>query len=34
MKAVKIPVTVKFRAGWDDNNRNAVEIARAVDAAG
>ena len=34
MKAVKIPVTVKFRAGWDDNNRNAVEIARAVEAAG
>ena len=34
VKAVKIPVTVKFRAGWDDNNRNAVEIARAVEAAG
>ena len=34
VKAVKIPVTVKFRAGWDDNNRNAVEIAHAVEAAG
>lgn len=34
VKAVKIPVTLKFRAGWDDNNRNAVEIARAVEAAG
>lgn len=34
VKAVKIPVTVKFRAGWDDANRNAVEIARAVETAG
>lgn len=34
VKAVKIPVTVKFRAGWDDANRNAVEIACAVEAAG
>lgn len=34
VKAVKIPVTVKFRAGWDDANRNAVEIARSVEAAG
>lgn len=34
VKAVKIPVTVKFRAGWEDANRNAVEIARAVEAAG
>ena len=34
VNAVKIPVTVKFRAGWDDANRNAVEIARAVEAAG
>ena len=34
VKAVKIPVTVKFRAGWDDSSRNAVEIARAVEAAG
>ena len=34
VKAVKIPVTVKFRAGWDDSSRNAVEIAKAVEAAG
>ena len=34
VKAVKIPVTVKFRAGWDDSNRNAVEIAKAGEAAG
>lgn len=34
VKAVKIPVTVKFRAGWDDSSRNTVEIAKAVEAAG
>ena len=34
VKAVNIPVTVKFRAGWDDSSRNAVEIAKAVEAAG
>ncbi len=34
VKAVKIPVTVKFRAGWDDSSRNAVEIAKAVETAG
>lgn len=32
--AVQIPVTVKFRAGWDDDNRNAVEIALAAEKAG
>lgn len=32
--AVKIPVTVKFRAGWDDEHRNAVEIALAAERAG
>ena len=32
--AVQIPVTVKFRAGWDDENRNAVEIALAAERAG
>ena len=26
--AVEVPVTVKIRAGWDDNNINAVEIAK------
>ena len=34
VRAVKIPVTVKFRAGWDDSSRNAVEIAKAVEAPG
>lgn len=34
VKAVKIPVTVKFRAGWDDAHKNAVEIAKAAEAAG
>lgn len=34
VKAVKIPVTVKFRAGWDEEHRNAVEIARAAESAG
>ena len=28
------PVTVKIRAGWDDDSRNAVEVARAIQAAG
>lgn len=32
--AVQIPVTVKFRAGWDDESRNAVEIALAAERAG
>ena len=35
VKALKnTPVTVKIRAGWDDDNKNAVEVARAVEAAG
>ena len=34
VRAVKIPVTVKFRAGWDEEHLNAVEIAKAVEAAG
>lgn len=32
--AVDIPVTVKFRAGWNRDNRNAVEIALAAQRAG
>jgi nifR3 family TIM-barrel protein len=32
--AVKIPVTVKFRLGWDDSTRNAVEFGEMVEAAG
>jgi len=32
--AVKIPVTVKMRLGWDDASRNAPELARRAVAAG
>jgi nifR3 family TIM-barrel protein len=32
--AVKIPVTVKMRAGWDDRTVNAPELAKRVEAAG
>ncbi len=28
VKAVKIPVTLKMRTGWDDSNRNAPKIAK------
>ncbi len=34
VRAVRIPVTVKFRAGWDAAHRNAAEIARIAEAAG
>ncbi len=34
VKAVRIPVTVKFRAGWDEEHRNAVEIARIAEVSG
>lgn len=33
-KAVKIPVTVKMRAGWNEQSRNAPELARMVEDAG
>jgi tRNA-dihydrouridine synthase B len=33
-KAVKIPVTVKMRAGWNDEERNAPLVARMVQDAG
>ena len=33
-KAVKIPVTVKMRAGWNDRERNAPTLARMVEDAG
>src|SRR6266705_6519227 len=33
-KAVKIPVTVKMRAGWNDGDRNAPILARMVEDAG
>lgn len=34
VKAVKLPVTVKFRKGWDDNTVNVVEMAKLAEAAG
>ena len=34
VRAVRIPVTVKFRAGWDEEHRNAVEIAKIAEASG
>src|SRR3954466_4005222 len=33
-RAVKIPVTVKMRAGWNDDDRNAPRLARMVEDAG
>ncbi len=32
--SIDIPVTVKMRLGWDDNSKNAVEIAKLVEKAG
>ncbi|MCR9125842.1 MAG: tRNA dihydrouridine synthase DusB [Rhodobacteraceae bacterium] len=32
--AVSVPVTLKTRLGWDDANRNAVDVARRAEAAG
>jgi tRNA-dihydrouridine synthase B len=32
--AVKVPVTLKMRLGWDDHTRNAPELARRAEAAG
>ncbi|MBI2298797.1 MAG: tRNA dihydrouridine synthase DusB [Armatimonadetes bacterium] len=32
--SVSIPVTVKIRLGWDQRNRNAVEVAQGIEAAG
>lgn len=32
--AVSLPVTVKIRAGWDDDHRNAPDCARAAEAGG
>lgn len=34
VKAVKIPVTMKMRTGWDDTNRNAPNMARIAENAG
>ncbi len=33
-EAVDIPVTVKIRKGWDDDNVNAVEMAKLIEKAG
>ena len=33
-RATKLPFTVKMRLGWDDDSRNAVEIARMAEAVG
>ena len=33
-RAVKLPVTVKIRAGWDKDSINAPEVARIVEASG
>ena len=32
--AVKLPVTVKIRAGWDENSKNAAEMAKILEASG
>jgi len=34
ISAVKVPVTLKMRLGWDDRSRNAPELARRAEAAG
>ena len=34
VRAVDVPVTLKFRTGWDTDRRNAVEVARIAEAAG
>ncbi len=34
VSAVDVPVTLKFRTGWDENNRNALQIARIAEASG
>lgn len=34
VNAVSIPVTVKIRSGWDQNNINAVEVAKMIEKAG
>ncbi len=34
VRAVKIPVTLKIRTGWDDKNRNAPKLARIAEECG
>ena len=34
VEAVKVPVTVKIRSGWDEKSINAVEVAKVIEEAG
>lgn len=34
VRAVSVPVSVKFRAGWDDNSKNAVSFAKLMENSG
>ena len=34
VEAVSVPVTVKIRSGWDENNINCVEVAKIIEASG
>ena len=34
VRAVKLPVTLKMRTGWDDANRNAPQLAKIAEASG
>jgi nifR3 family TIM-barrel protein len=34
VRAVRVPVTLKMRLGWDDKSRNAADLARRAEAAG
>ncbi|HEY8246378.1 MAG TPA: tRNA dihydrouridine synthase DusB [Hyphomicrobium sp.] len=34
VRAVRVPVTLKMRLGWDDKSRNAAELAKRAEAAG
>ena len=34
VKAVKVPITVKIRSGWDQNSINALEVAKICEEAG
>ncbi len=34
VRAVRVPVTLKMRLGWDEKSRNAAELARRAEAAG
>jgi nifR3 family TIM-barrel protein len=34
VETVRVPVTVKIRSGWDENNINCVEVAKIIEASG